>query len=141
LASAFATLSELAPGRIRLGIGVGDSGPLNLGVPRTSLQELERAIVQIQDLVAGRTVESETGAKPLKLGYGSPERHVPIYVASSGARTQQMIGRVADGALISGMPAELPKGIAAVRAGEQAAGKSAGSTRIVLWTTVSVDAD
>ena len=30
-------LNELAPGRIRLGLGVGDSGPLNLGVPRTGL--------------------------------------------------------------------------------------------------------
>src|SRR3989442_1144403 len=39
LASALATLDELAPGRIRLGIGVGDSGANNLGVPRASLAE------------------------------------------------------------------------------------------------------
>ena len=141
LASAFTTLDELAPGRVRLGIGVGDSGPLNLGVPRTSVADLERAIVQIKDLSQGRTVAPADGGRPWKLGFGSPERSVPVYVASSGTRTQQMIGRVADGALVSGMPSELPNGIAAVRAGEAEAGRTPGSTRIVLWTTVSVDED
>ena len=141
LASAFTTLDELAPGRVRLGIGVGDSGPMNLGVPRTSVSDLERAIVQIKDLSQGRTVEHADGGRPWKLGFGSPERNVPVFVASSGTRTQRMIGRVADGALISGMPSELPNGIAAVRAGEQEAGRAPGSTRIVLWTTVAVDED
>src|SRR5438876_4601211 len=47
IASAFATLAELAPQRIRLGMGVGDTGPLNLGVPRTSLRDLVPAIISI----------------------------------------------------------------------------------------------
>lgn len=142
LASAFSTLVELAPNRVRLGIGVGDSGPMNLGMARTSVQDLERAIVMVNDLSEGRTAAPfDEGGKPLKLSFGSPEHHVPIFVASSGERTQRMIGRVADGALISGMPAALPEGIAAVRAGEREAGRAPGSTRIVLWTTVSLDDD
>src|SRR5436190_16437403 len=54
LASGFATLTELAPGRIRLGIGVGDSGPMNLGIARTSVSDLERAIVAIKALSHGQ---------------------------------------------------------------------------------------
>lgn len=141
LASAFATLGELAPGRVRLGIGVGDSGPMSLGLPRTSVQDLERAIVTIKELSVGHEVAGANGSKALKMSYGSPEHEVKVFVASSGQRTQRMIGRVADGALVSGMPSGLPAGIAAVRAGEQEAGRPAGSVRIVLWTTVSVDED
>src|SRR3984893_420085 len=67
IASAFATLDELAPNRIRLGIGVGDSGPLNLGVPRTSLRDLETAVTEIRSLMQAREVEAPT--RKLKLGY------------------------------------------------------------------------
>ncbi len=139
IASAMATLDELAPRRIRLGIGVGDSGPLNLGVPRTSLRELEAAIISIKDLLAGREVAGTT--RTLSLGYVNAPHDVPIYVAGSAERTQRLAGRVADGALISGKPDDLPSAIGHVHQGEREAGRPSGSTRILLWTTVSIGDD
>jgi 5,10-methylenetetrahydromethanopterin reductase len=140
IASAMATLDELAPGRIRLGIGVGDSGPMNLGVPRSSLRELEAAVVSIRDLLEGREVDGPS--RKLSLSTVKPRSNpVPIYISGSAERTHRMTGRVADGALISGMPDQLATSIASVRAGEREAGRPEGSTRILLWTTVAVDDD
>ena len=140
IASAMATLNELAPGRIRLGIGVGDSGPLNLGVRRTSLRDLESAVISIRDLLDGRDVDGAT--RKLSLGYVKPDKNpVDIYVAGSAERTQRLAGRVADGALISGMPDDLATAIGFVREGEREANRSVGSTRILLWTTVAISDD
>jgi len=140
IASAMATLNELAPGRIRLGIGVGDSGPLNLGVPRTRLRELETAVTEIRALLDGREVDGPT--RKLSLGYvQNNQSRVPIYVAGSAERIQRLAGRVADGALISGMPNDLATAINFVRQGEREANRTPGSTRILLWTTVAIGDD
>ncbi|MBV9170349.1 MAG: LLM class flavin-dependent oxidoreductase, partial [Chloroflexi bacterium] len=126
-------------GRIRLGIGVGDTGAQNLGVPRASLSELARAVGTIRALLAGEAVSSDSHA--LRLAYAPIEHSVPIYIAASGARTQQLCGRIADGALISSVPDGLKTAIEAVRSGEREAGRAVGSTRILFWTTASVDSD
>jgi alkanesulfonate monooxygenase SsuD/methylene tetrahydromethanopterin reductase-like flavin-dependent oxidoreductase (luciferase family) len=83
----------------------------------------------------------EGPAKSIKLAFGSPQRDVPIFLAGSGERAHRTAGRVADGALISGMPNELVASIESVRTGEREARRPAGSTRILLWTTVAVDDD
>lgn len=139
-ASALATLDELAPGRIKLGIGVGDSGSNNLGVPRASLAELGRAVEGIKAMLSGGTTDGPAG-KPLALSFAPTQHPVPIYVAGAGERLHRLAGRVADGALISTSPGALPAAIAAVREGECEASKPAGSTRILLWSTVAVDDD
>jgi 5,10-methylenetetrahydromethanopterin reductase len=141
IASAMATLDDLAPGRIRLGFGVGDSGPLNLGVPRSSLHDLEQAVIGIRALLKGE--EAAGATRPLRLNYVQKRQTspVPIYVAASGQRTLRMAGRVADAALVSGLPDELAGSIALIREGERDAGRPAGSTRILFWTTACVDTE
>ena len=141
IASSMATLDELAPGRIRLGIGVGDSGPLNLGVARSSLRDLEAAVVAIRALLKGEETPGTTRALRLNYAQKRETSPVPIYVAASGKRTQRLAGRVADSALISGIPEELQSSIAEVRAGEREAGRPAGATRILFWNTACVDPD
>ncbi|MBV9579982.1 MAG: LLM class flavin-dependent oxidoreductase, partial [Chloroflexi bacterium] len=124
-----------------LGIGVGDSGPLNLGVARTTVRDLESAVVSIRALLRGEETPGST--RPLRLSYVQKREQspVPMYVAATGLRTLRMAGHVADAALISGIPDELPNSIERIRAGEQEAARPAGATRILFWTTACVDED
>jgi 5,10-methylenetetrahydromethanopterin reductase len=140
LASSMATLDELAPGRVRLGIGVGDSGANNLGVPRASLADLESAVVGIRALLDGGETPGPN-ASSLKLSFAPTRNRVPIYVAGAGERLHRLSGRVADGALMSVSPSDLSVAIENVRRGERDAGRTVGETRILLWTTVSIDDD
>lgn len=57
LASAVRTLVELAPGRIRLGIGAGDNVAFLTGRPRTTTAQLRDGVTLIRRLLAGDTVE------------------------------------------------------------------------------------
>jgi 5,10-methylenetetrahydromethanopterin reductase len=131
-ASSMATLAELAPGRIRLGIGVGDSGSNNMGVRRATMAELEAAVTNIRALLEG---SQTTDAKPLQLSFAPPPQPVPIFIAAAGERMQHLAGRLADGALLSVSPQELAQAISTVKAGGSRA------TRMLLWTTVAVDDD
>src|SRR5919199_4396359 len=138
IASGFATLQDLAPGRIRLGIGVGDSGPGSMGLRRASLRELEQTIENVRALWSGAEVPIEGGS--LHLG-AAPVPPPPIYVAAASDRTHAMTGRVAEGAMISGDITELPATIEVIRAAEREAGRPPGSVRIVLWTACAIDED
>jgi 5,10-methylenetetrahydromethanopterin reductase len=95
----------------------------------------------MRTLLQGGEIPGTT--RPLHLGYVQKRdvSPVPIYVAASGLRTLRMAGHVADAALVSGMPDELPRLIEQVRAGEQEAGRPRGATRIMFWTTACVDPD
>jgi 5,10-methylenetetrahydromethanopterin reductase len=137
-ASAIATLQELAPGRIRLGLGVGDSGPANLGVKQASLRELEQTVVGVRALLSGGAMD--WGDRSFRLGY-LPPTEVPIFVAAASNRTHAMSGRVADGALVGGAPGDLPASIDVIRAAEREAGRPTGAVKIAVWTTISIDAD
>jgi 5,10-methylenetetrahydromethanopterin reductase len=138
MASGFATLQDLAPGRVRLGIGVGDSGPSNMGLRRASLRELEQTIQHVRALWSGEEVPMEGASLHLA---AAPVPPMPVYVAAASDRTHAMTGRVADGALISGDIDDLPSTIEVIRAAERQAGRPAGSVRIVLWTACAIDDD
>jgi 5,10-methylenetetrahydromethanopterin reductase len=96
IASAIATLDELSGGRALLGIGVGESAVRTVGLRPAKLARLEEATHALRALLSGETA-SWDGAE-VRLTWWSG-RSVPIWFASTGPRSLELAGRIADGVL------------------------------------------
>ncbi len=114
LASAARTVAELAPGRFVLGIGVGNSSLVPIGLPPVRGAELRARVAVIRSLLAGSPVEFGTVRSRLR-----DPRAVPLYMAASGPRNLRLAGEIADGVImLSGAaPALLAAAIEHVRQG------------------------
>ena len=67
LASAFATLEELAPGRTVLAIGKGDTAVRTIGLTPPPLGEFESAIEELRRLLAGGDDAFQWGPCPVQV--------------------------------------------------------------------------
>lgn len=95
-ASAAATVAELAPGRVVLGVGSGDSAVKTIGRPPTRLAEMRRHLEQVRDLLAGDAVAYD--GRKMRLRAAPPGR-IPLYLAANGPNTLALAGELCDGVL------------------------------------------
>src|SRR5436190_21862316 len=120
-ASSIATIDELAPGRVLLGWGVGDTAVRLAGLRPARIAELESSTRLVRGLLDGEAVE--VGApRPARLPHHRP---VPIWIGAGGPRTLRMAGGVADGVFIrvGTHPANIATAGNAIRAGEADTGR------------------
>lgn len=96
-ASAAATLDELAPGRIYIGIGSGDSGVYNLGFTGSPMDHLREYILTVRKLL--EEGEAEYQGKQVLLTWVG-RKHIPIYLSAHGPRAVRLAGEVADGVIM-----------------------------------------
>jgi 5,10-methylenetetrahydromethanopterin reductase len=144
-ASAIATLEEMAPGRVVLGIGTGGSSAETMGVSvqrAARIATLETMTTSIRRLLAASSAPLESGVESRLAWLGGPRR-IPLYVAGSGPRMLEAAGRLGDGAIMyTGTdPAILRAGLACVAQGAAQAGRRAADVEVVLWTPTAVDPD
>jgi len=116
VAQAFATIANLAPGRIFLGVGTGES--VN-EVPATAmawpgfserLGRLEEAVELMRRLWTEErvTFEGRWYRTARATIYDRPPQPLPVLVAAAGPRAARFAGRIGDGFITtSGKPAEL----------------------------------
>ena len=98
-ASWYATLHDVSNGRAVMGIGRGDSSRRVVGLKPVKVDEFERRLVMIKDLMNGRQVEWND--KELKLEWVRDELpDIPMHVAGYGPRALGVAGRVGDGVII-----------------------------------------
>jgi alkanesulfonate monooxygenase SsuD/methylene tetrahydromethanopterin reductase-like flavin-dependent oxidoreductase (luciferase family) len=94
VASAFATLAELHPGRLELGIGRGDSAVRTMGLNPVKTSFLQQSVPLLRDLLAGRTVvinEADVHFRWLEGDAG-----VPIMMSATGPKNLRLAGSLAD---------------------------------------------
>ncbi|MCY4619368.1 MAG: LLM class flavin-dependent oxidoreductase [Chloroflexi bacterium] len=137
-ASSIATIDELAPGRVSLGFGAGDTAVRLSGLRPARVAEMEDAIVLMRKLLAGEEVE--VGAeRPSFLPFHRP---VPIWLTAGGPRTLEMGGRVADGVFmrVGTHQATIADTVSKIRRGAQHVGRDPLSVPLgIIFHTVLVD--
>jgi 5,10-methylenetetrahydromethanopterin reductase len=144
-ASAIATLEELAPGRIVLGLGTGGSSAETMGVSvqrAARIATLETMTRSIRGLLAGGTARLDSGVES-RLAWLESPRRIPLFVAGSGPKMLEAAGRLGDGAIMyTGTdPAILRAGLACVARGAAQQGRRLADREVLLWTPTAVDAD
>jgi coenzyme F420-dependent glucose-6-phosphate dehydrogenase len=151
VAQAFATLGCLAPGRIILGVGSGESlneVPLGTVWPdgKERFARLKEAVTLIRRLWTEDRVSFEGTYYRTEHAtvYDKPDRPVPLYIGASGPSATRMAGRLADGFITtSGKGHELYTGtlLPAVTEGAEKAGRTVGDLDLMIEVKVSFDPD
>ncbi len=84
VANAMNTLTFLAPGRVQIGIGVGDSAVFPIGKKPMSIADCELGIKELRSLLSGET--HNYGAGDVALSFKA-DPVPPIFLAASQPRT------------------------------------------------------
>jgi coenzyme F420-dependent glucose-6-phosphate dehydrogenase len=151
VAQAFGTLGCLAPGRVILGVGTGESlneVPVGVTWPEQGerFARLKESVLLIQQLWRGErlTIEGDYYRTNNATIYDRPEEPLPVYIAASGPAAARLAGRIADGLICtSGKGEELYTGtlLPALAEGAGKAGRDASGLDRMIEMKVSFDTD
>jgi len=109
LAATFSTLDDLAPGRIKLGIGawweplatkVGVHRHHPLQAMRETVEATRRLLAMERVTYHGAFVDLDDVEIDIVHGDRSP-KHVPIYVGATGMKMMELAGEIGDGVLLN----------------------------------------
>ena len=96
-ASLFATLNDMFGNRTVCGIGRGDSSRRVLGLPPTTLAQVEQAIHVIKELAEGRSIQTPAGE--VRIPWVRDGR-LEVWMAAYGPKALALTGRQADGFIL-----------------------------------------
>ena len=145
-AQAVATLNELAPGRVVLGIGAGDKTTLDcVGMewkkPLAAVQEsvdIFRKMMNGENVVYQGEVFKLAGAKFLF----EPRGRIPVYVGAQGPKMLALAGKIGDGVLINAChPKDVEYAVNRVKEGVTVARKNFSDLDVAVYTSFSIHKD
>ena len=140
VANSFATLAAMAPGRVRLGLGAGDSAVFPLGMRPSRVADLRTGIRQLRSLLRGE--EAMVGDSAVRLPF-SVDPPPPVYLSASQPRMLQLAGAEADGVIVMGVADRdlIAEQIAHIARGAEQAGRDPAEVAVDVWVTVSMAED
>lgn len=153
MATTFATLDNLAPGRMTLGLGAyWDPLAWKQGIERKKpLSQMREYISVLRRLLAleeGVSFEGElvqVRDLTLDLGHGDPRvpPEVKIFIGPTGPKMMELTGEIADGALINGIlpPSYTRRSLERMAAGAARAGRSLDDVEKLQLVNISMNAD
>ena len=123
-ANAFASLNQLAPGRIDFGVGTGFTGRRTMGLGAMKQSDMEEYIRVVMALLEGETPVFEVEGKRQKITFLNPELRlinlrdeVKLHVSAYGPRGRALTARLGAGWL--NFVGDVPNGVMAMRAMQQ----------------------
>lgn len=142
-AGALFTLEELAPGRVALGIGSGDSAIYGVGLTGARVAALEEYIRAVRGLLRGEEVRWGGRTFRAEWRHWDPPREVKVYVSCHGPKVMRMAAGVADG-IVSGfglLPENIEFTRRMVREGAEAAGRDPAEVEVWYHPILSLARD
>lgn len=147
-AHSIATLNQLYPGRVALGLGTGNTGRRTMGFPPMKAREFRDYIRTVKGLLHGETVEYREGDITRQICLLHPDQGIvnldgpiPVYIAAFGPQVTRMAGELGDGFIsFGGSPDDIRAARAALGEGARRSGRdlAAEGFRIILFQIVYV---
>jgi 5,10-methylenetetrahydromethanopterin reductase len=107
-ACAIASVGALAPGRVVLGLGTGNSARRAMGMPPYRVSELREHVRVVRGLLGGGEVAYREGGlnRPIRLFHQqlqlvNTRDRIPIYVAGNAPQAIELAGELGDGFITS----------------------------------------
>jgi 5,10-methylenetetrahydromethanopterin reductase len=135
-AAAAATLNRIAPGRIHMGIGTGNTAMRTMGQRPMLIAAYREYLRVLAGLLRGETVDYTYNGvtKPVKLlmhdetGYMNLKPKIPLYVSGFGPRAMGLAGEFGDGLVFAIPPrgVAVPEALGHVRQGAASVGRTIG---------------
>ncbi len=148
-AAAVATLNRLAPGRIFLGIGPGNTALRSMGQRPMRIAEFDAYLKVLAALLRGETVDYAHNGRPRPIrllmhefAYMNLEPKIPLYVSGFGPRAMALAGEHGDGLVFAIPPRGVPvaEALAHVRQGAARGGRDmAGFANCALTNVVVLE--
>ncbi|MBI2963222.1 MAG: LLM class flavin-dependent oxidoreductase [Deltaproteobacteria bacterium] len=131
-AHSIASINQIAPGRVFLGLGTGHTAMRVMGQDPIKTSEFREYLRVVRALLDGKAVDYTYRGKTREIQFIHRGRyfinldnHIPIYVAANGPKALEATGALADGWMtVGGKPEVAGPKLELIRRGAERAGRS-----------------